>query len=164
MSSFKRNMVFFCETSKDTSYLCNSFRAKFSEKGKCFPTIEHYLAHNKAKLAGDLRMGDVILMTDDVELARKFGESIINHDEAKWQRLHFQILWSGIYFKSMQNKKLRIKLILALGRKLVYANGQDSFYGNGTDPELKVSSPFFTNSFNILGSTLMDVREPILTE
>ena len=109
-------------------------------------------------------MADIVLMTEDVELVKKFGKSIINHDEAKWQKVHFQILWRGIYFKFMQNKKLKIKLILTLGKKLIYANGQDSFYGNGIEPHHKVVSPFFTQGFNILGFALMDVREHILNE
>jgi len=164
MSAFCRNTYVFSESSEHSNYLCTTYESVFCDRGVSFQTVEHFLAYHKAECAGDNRMAEIILMTDNISLIKKFGESIINHDESKWQRIHFKILWRGNYLKFTQDRKLRNKLILTRGKRLVYANEQDPFYGNGTMPELNVVNPMYSQGFNILGFVLMDVRDQILFE
>lgn len=93
MASFARNTLVFDEKSETGKIFCNTYTADFHDGDKIFPTVEHFLAYHKAKLAGDSRMADIIMMADTISLVRKFSESIINHDEAKWQRVHLRVLW-----------------------------------------------------------------------
>lgn len=164
MTSFVRPSLVFSESSEDVNYLCNSYAAEIVEYGKSFPTLEHYLAYHKAKLAGDTRMADIILMTDTIHLVEKFADSIINHDEGRWQQAHFRFLWRGLCLKFTQNKLLKNKLLLTRGRRLIYANQDDSFYGNGTPPEMNVVNPMYCQGFNMLGYILMDVRDYLMNE
>lgn len=109
-------------------------------------------------------MADIILMTDTIHLVQKFANSIINHDESRWQQAHFRILWRGLHLKFTQNKHLKNKLLLTRGKRLIYANQDDSFLGNGTLPELDVVNPMYCQGFNILGYILMDVRDYLMNE
>ncbi|XP_074596460.1 N-glycosidase YbiA-like [Brevipalpus obovatus] len=164
MSIFARNSLVFSDSSEEGSFLSNSSAAEIVEYGRTFPTVEHYLAYYKARLAGDTRMADIILMTDTIPLVKKFADSIINHDEEKWQHAHFRILWKGLYLKFTQNKPLRNKLLLTHGKRLIYANDDDPFYGNGTPLDLSAANPMYCQGFNMLGYILMDVRDYIMKE
>lgn len=164
MTSFVRNSLVFSDSSEEGNFLYISHVAEIVEYGKSFPTVEHYLAYHKARLAGDTRMADIILMTNSIPLVKKFADAIINHDEDRWQLAHFRILRRGLYLKFIQNKPLKNKLLLTRGKRLIYANQDDSFYGNGTLPELNVVNQMYCQGFNMLGYILMDVRDYLINE
>lgn len=60
MTYVYRKTLIFCEQRECTSFLCNSYPAEFTENGKRFLTIDHYLAYRKAVLAKDKRLADII--------------------------------------------------------------------------------------------------------
>ncbi|XP_074604150.1 riboflavin biosynthesis protein VVA0006-like [Brevipalpus obovatus] len=161
---YYRRTLNFCEENSSTSYLCNSYLAPITDKGKCFASVDHYLAYHKAMLAGDKRLADIMLMTESVDLVKSFGRNIINHDESKWERIHFKTLRRAIYLKFIQNPDLMRKFSLTRGKRLVYANVKDSFYGNGTSPESFIMDAEDNEGFNILGYVLMDVRNDLFDE
>lgn len=159
--SSKSYIVFGDEYPHSFCYLSLSSRAKFVEDNNNFLSVHHYIAYHKARLAEDKRMMKMILMTENVDLVLSFANSIIGLDEEKWKSHHYSVLKRGLILKFTQNRDLLVRLLLTNSKKIIYANKDDSFYGNGTRPEDEVYQESKWNGFNVLGFTIMRIRNEL---
>lgn len=163
MGNFVLTSIIFSDDEHDVNnYLSNSYCCEFYEECREFITIDHYMAFHKAQLAGDDRMADLILETESVDTVKYFSQCIIKHDEIKWQRFRYSVLWDGLLLKFTQNPHLKYRLLLTGREKLIHTNKEDSSFGTWTNAHIKLDNQHYWRGCNILSNALMDIREAIM--
>jgi ribA/ribD-fused uncharacterized protein len=146
----------------------------FEIDGIVFPTAEHWMMLNKARLMGDSVAENAILRdmdtgspmgTPDPARAKKIGRQVKNWDEAKWEKHCFEIVVEGNVAKFSQDDDLR-KFLLGTGDMvLVEASPHDKVWGIGLrreEPESK--NPLKWKGKNLLGFAIMEARADIRGE
>lgn len=141
----------------DHSCLSNWFPARFALNGQEYPTTEHYMMAEKARLFGDEMNGEKILR------AKSLGRKVSNFDEGVWKEQRFEIVVSGNEAKFLQNEELGVFLRCTGSKVLVEASPRDRIWGigMGKDNE-KAENPLQWKGLNLLGFALMEVRERLL--
>jgi ribA/ribD-fused uncharacterized protein len=139
--------------------LCQWYPAGFDIDGVHYPTAEHYMMAEKARLFGDDAVLQKILAIDDPALAKQLGRIVKGYDDALWSEHRFEIVVRGNSAKFAQNEKLRAFLHSTGDRILVEASPDDKIWGIGmfeNHPDAR--SPAKWRGMNLLGFALTDVR------
>lgn len=139
--------------------------AAFTVESNRYPTAEHFMMAEKARLFGDVAAFERILAAPNPGAAKKLGRTVQNFDEQTWQRHRFEIVVRGNLAKFEQNKLLREYLLSTGERILVEASPMDRIWGIG----MGASNPHIENpekwrGLNLLGFALMKVRDRLRTE
>lgn len=131
----------------------------FEEKFMC---AEQYMMWSKAILFGDENTAELILNTNSPKAHQILGRQVKNFDLDKWNANARGIVFSGNYWKFMQNPDL-LEILLKTGNTtLVEASPIDKIWGIGLDEETaKVTPSNQWKGTNWLGLTLTEVREYI---
>ncbi len=136
--------------------------ASFSIDDVSYPTAEHFMMAEKARLFGDQDTRARILEAESPKAAKQLGRKVKNFDEAVWNANRFNFVVKGNYAKFNQNLNLQ-KFLLSTGDKvLVEASPVDRIWGIGlaaTDD--LASDPENWRGLNLLGFALMEVRQQI---
>ena len=147
----------------DQSCLSNWFPAVFTLDGVTYPTTEHHMMAEKARLFGDPEMLEAILQADSPGAAKKYGRQVKNFDPDIWHQHRFEIVTSGNVAKFAQNAEMK-ELLLRSGTKvLVEASPRDRIWGIGmgrNNP--KAENPREWRGQNLLGFALMEARDRLL--
>ncbi len=141
------------------------FAAGFDIEGIHYPTVEHYMMAEKAKLFGDDDMGKKILAAETPDKAKGFGRKVKNFDHDKWEQNCFDIVVAGNIAKFSQNRKLGNWLCGTAPQVLVEASPVDPIWGIGLhrdDP--RAQNPQEWPGTNRLGFALMVVRQHLLSK
>jgi ribA/ribD-fused uncharacterized protein len=127
--------------------------------GVTYPTAEHYMMAQKAKLFEDLDTLNKILVAPHPGAAKDLGRSVVGFDEQLWQQHRYEIVLRGNKAKFAQNKELYTFLLRSKNRILVEASPVDSIWGIGlaADDPLAMN-PAKWKGLNLLGFALMEVR------
>lgn len=136
------------------------FPLQFEENGTNYPTAEHYMMAGKAKLFNDDETLEEILNSDTPNQAKSLGRKVKNFDYQIWDRQKYEIVKRANLLKFSQNEKLKEFLLSTDDKILVEASPYDRIWGIGmleTDP--KAQNPSLWNGENLLGFTLMEVRD-----
>jgi ribA/ribD-fused uncharacterized protein len=161
---FETRFLFFWSSKRKGDILgpeCLSqwYPARFTVGGTTYPTAEHYMMTEKARLFGDLRMRSRILDAQTPRAAKSLGRKVQNFDEATWQRERLGIVVRGNTCKFRQNERLRRFLICTGERVLVEASPYDEIWGIGmAETDARATDPSRWQGQNLLGFALMQVR------
>jgi ribA/ribD-fused uncharacterized protein len=133
--------------------------AGFEIDGEHYPTAEHFMMAEKARLFGDEGARGRILAAPHPGAAKKLGRGVRNFDEAKWGEARFEVVVRGNLAKFGQNSALGEFLSNTGDRVLVEASPVDRVWGIGlaaVDP--RAEDPREWRGLNLLGFALMEVR------
>jgi len=135
------------------------YPSRFTLDGVEYPTAEHYMMAEKARLFGDTAAVEKILADPDPERAKAAGRRVQGFDEDAWTKARYDIVVRGSVAKFGSDERLRGFLLSTTGKILVEASPLDTIWGIGFDehqPEARLPSRW--RGLNLLGFALMDAR------
>ena len=115
----------------DQSCLSNWFSAPFEVLGQLYPTTEHFMMAEKARLFGDEDARMQILTAGSPGKAKAIGRKVRGFVEDTWRANRFEIVVQGNLGKFQQNEGLRKYLEGTGTRILVEASPKDRVWGIG---------------------------------
>ncbi|WP_046245893.1 NADAR family protein [Hymenobacter terrenus] len=138
------------------------YPATFEENGTRYPTAEHYMMAEKARLFGDDDTRAAILRTTHPNDAKRLGRKIAPFDEATWTAARMAIVVRGNALKFGQHPALATFLRQTGARVLVEASPVDSIWGIGLAQDSPhAAQPTEWRGLNLLGFALMEVRDQL---
>lgn len=135
------------------------YRADFHHGGVIYPTAEHWMMAEKARLFGDAKIESQIMGSNAPGNAKELGRKVSGFDETLWDQEKREIVRFGNILKFSQNPELEGILLDTGDHVLVEASPYDTVWGIGmkaTDP--RANDPEQWQGENLLGFVLMDVR------
>jgi len=124
-----------------------------------YPTAEHYMMAEKARLFEDNSTREKILSAGHPRAAKQLGREVRDFNEEIWAQHRYAIVVRGNEAKFAQNDELKLFLLNTKNRILVEASPVDRIWGIGLaadDPH--VENPENWKGLNLLGFALMQVR------
>ncbi|WP_338761592.1 NADAR family protein [Bernardetia sp. ABR2-2B] len=137
---------------------------EFSVNGIIYPTAEHFMMAEKARLFEDNKILEEILKAKTPAEAKKLGRKVKKFNDTVWKENRFKIVVEGNYHKfSDPDYKA---FLLGTGTKiLVEASPVDAIWGIGLAQDAKgVYNPNTWRGLNLLGFALMEVRDRLIHE
>jgi ribA/ribD-fused uncharacterized protein len=136
--------------------------AAFTVDGVSYPSAEHFMMAEKARLFGDAETRAKILAAGHPAEAKKLGRMVRGFDEEIWVNQRFAIVVRGNQAKFGQDPRLR-DFLLASGEKvLVEASPLDRVWGIGlTEDDPRARLPEQWCGLNLLGFGLMAARSQL---
>ncbi|AMA48116.1 MULTISPECIES: NADAR family protein [Flavobacterium] len=139
------------------------WQSSFTVDGIVFPTAEHWMMAQKAKLFNDDEMFDKIIHAKSPAQVKQFGRQVRGFDQKIWEDNRFEIVVQGNYHKFSQNEALKEFLLNTNNRVIVEASPVDKIWGIGlTGDDPKANNPKTWNGLNLLGFALMEVRDILI--
>lgn len=136
----------------------------FEIDGTCYPTAEHFMMAEKARLFGDVAIRSQILAACTPAEAKALGRKVANFDGALWERERFGIVVAANAAKFGQHPELREFLVGTGDRVLVEASPVDAIWGIGLAADHEdAERPEHWRGLNLLGFALMEVRGRLTT-
>jgi ribA/ribD-fused uncharacterized protein len=132
---------------------------EFSVNGISYPTAEHFMMAEKARLFGDKQILEEILKAKTPAEVKKLGRKIKNFDEEIWLENRFKIVVEGNYHKF--SDPIYTAFLLGTGNKIIVeASPMDTIWGIGLAQDSnKIYNPNTWRGLNLLGFALMEVRD-----
>ena len=133
-------------------------------EGIRYPTAEHYMMAEKARLFGAPEIHRQILLTGSPAQAKALGRQISGFRDEIWNAHRFDIVCRGNQAKFAQPPDLHDFLMRTGKRILAEASPVDSIWGIGLakdDP--RAANPLHWQGLNLLGFALMKVRDAFQT-
>jgi ribA/ribD-fused uncharacterized protein len=141
------------------------FSSSFKVDKITYPTAEHYMMAEKARLFNDYESLNKILSAPNPGTAKVFGREVKGFNENKWVENRFNIVANASYHKFNQNSKLKDFLINTKKRVLVEASPKDTIWGIGlAETDEGINQPVRWRGLNILGFALMEARAKLINE
>lgn len=150
--------------SKEVTSSCLSqwYHTSFIVNGRNYPTTEHFMMAEKARLFLDAAAEKRILLAKSPGEAKEIGRQVRHFDQATWEAKRFAIVVEGNMAKFSQNEGLKTFLIQTKKRVLVEASPVDRIWGIGLAKESKeAQNSLLWRGDNLLGFALMEVRDCI---
>ncbi|TKB47291.1 MAG: NADAR family protein [Mesorhizobium sp.] len=143
-----------------TSCFSQWWHAPFTVDGLSYPTAEHWMIAEKARLFGDAQTATQILEAASPKQAKQLGRQVSGFDGTKWDADKYRIVTEGSFQKFRQNAALREYLLSTHDRVLVEASPVDRVWGIdlAADDERAVN-PLLWRGENLLGFALMQARD-----
>ena len=159
----KLEYVFFW---RSNSYFSNWYPSDFVVDGIKYWCTEQYMMAKKAELFGDREIYNLIMHCNSQRDIKALGRKISNFNESVWVKNRERIVFEGNYAKFTQNPMLKSYIVKQKNKILVEASPYDRIWGVGVDSsDIEfISNPYNWRGLNLLGFTLMKVRDKILEE
>ncbi len=160
--------VFFWGHQKSKSGITKScfsqwYESSFEIDGIHYPTAEHYMMAEKARLFGDNEITLKIAAAKNPGEAKKYGREVKKFNEQIWIKNRFAIVVNGNKAKFSQNQDLKQFLLNTKDRVLVEASPVDKIWGIGlASDDPVIEDPNHWKGLNLLGYALMEVRDLII--
>ena len=141
------------------------YPAPFEIDGIVYPTAEHFMMAEKARLFDDPRALAQVLAAATPNEAKSLGRRVAGYDDARWTARRFDAVVEGNLAKFAQSNKLRAFLLATAPAVLVEASPVDAIWGIGMaadDP--RAADPLRWEGLNLLGFALMAVRDRLAVE
>jgi len=136
--------------------------APFTVEGIVYPTAEHWMMAEKARLFRDESVLKKILETATPAAAKKLGRKVADFESEVWDAHKSEIVEKGSFYKFSQHKELRDFLINTNERVLVEASPVDRIWGIGMAVDNPaINDPGKWKGQNLLGAALMEVRDKL---
>ena len=136
------------------------YESPFEVNGVYYPTAEHYMMAEKARLFGDNEIALKIASANNPGAAKKLGREVLKFDNHIWIKHRFGIVVSGNKAKFSQNPDLKNFLLNTKDRVLVEASPVDKIWGIGLVADNpSIENPYHWKGLNLLGYALMEVRD-----
>lgn len=124
-----------------------------------YPTAEHFMMAEKARLFGDDAAVERILRATSPGAAKRLGRGVRSFEQARWEAARFEIVVRGNVAKFGQSPLLREFLLGTAGRVLVEASPVDRIWGIGlAASDARAAHPDQWLGLNLLGFALMEAR------
>lgn len=144
------------------SCLSQWYQAGFTVDQVYFPTAEHWMMAEKAKLFRDQESLLKILDSQSPGKAKKLGREVKNFDISIWNDHKYDIVKVGNWYKFQQNPLLTNYLISTKDLILVEASPYDKIWGIGLAKDNEgITNPHNWKGKNLLGFALMEVRDSL---
>ncbi|MVT09628.1 NADAR family protein [Chitinophaga tropicalis] len=132
----------------------------FTVNNKTYPTAEHWMMAEKARLFNDTAIEEKILQAPSPARAKQLGREVKNFDPAKWDKEKFNIVVKGNLHKFSQHPDLKAFLLNTRDSVLVEASPLDRIWGIGIGANNEhAENPLKWRGQNLLGYALMIVRD-----
>lgn len=165
-SGKKIKFIFFwgLQPSKDgsisSSCLSQWWISNFVIENIQYPSAEHFMMAEKARLFSDEEVLDKILNSNSPAEAKKYGREVKRFDPKVWDENKMDIIVQANLAKFGQNEGLKEFLLNTKERILVEASPVDQIWGIGLAKDSKdASNPLKWRGENLLGFALMEVRK-----
>ena len=144
-----------------TASCCSQwFPAQFELDGQVYPTAEHYMMAEKARLFGDADMELAIMECKTPKEAKAFGRKVKNFDGEVWHKHCMQIVVKANHAKFLANPGFADWLIETAPKVIVEASMWDRIWGIGMVASAPgARDPKLWKGTNLLGFALMEVRD-----
>jgi ribA/ribD-fused uncharacterized protein len=144
------------------NYFSQWYPISFEVDGVKYKTAEHFMMIQKALLFKDSKTRDLMMNASGPQEVKKLGRSVINFDPVIWDQNKEDIVYRGNSAKFSQNKDFK-EYILSTGDSiLVEASPYDTIWGIGLpESDIRVHNPNEWHGLNLLGFTLMKVRDSL---
>lgn len=153
------------EGSIDKSCFSQWFPCPFTVDEVRYPTAEHYMMAEKARLFKDEENLEKILTAPSPALAKKLGRLVKNFNVQIWSERSFEIVTKGNLEKFKQNSDYKEFLLQTGNKVIVEASPFDKIWGIGMKQQNeKIHNPLLWNGLNLLGFALMKARDELLRE
>ncbi|MCF0073756.1 NADAR family protein [Dyadobacter sp. CY261] len=121
------------EKNGQVNHACLSqwWHAPFKIGDVFYPTAEHWMMAEKARLFGNNALRNKIITCESPGEAKALGRMVVNFDEDTWLKNRYDIVLEGSFQKFTQNPQLRTFLLNTSGRILVEASPVDHIWGIG---------------------------------
>ncbi|MEW2352589.1 NADAR family protein [Spirillospora sp. NPDC029432] len=154
--------VLFWGGKKEKGRLSQWYPSPFTLDGVEYPTAEHYMMAEKARLFGDTAAAEKILADPDPGRAKALGRRVKGFDEDAWTAARYGIVVRGSIAKFDSDDRLRNYLYSTTGKVLVEASPLDRVWGIGLDEHRpEALQPSRWRGLNLLGFALMDARDAL---
>lgn len=163
----KDDFVFFwrpCKPGKtDKGCFCQWCMSDFIINGQRYCCAEQYMMAKKAELFHDKEILKEILNERSPKRIRELGRLVKNFDVTIWNEHKVDYIRRANFVKFTQNRDLRDFICTTEGKILVEASPFDRIWGIGMgENNVKCFDPALWRGLNLLGFTLMEVRDEIL--
>ncbi len=158
----KQNEMEFYDLENENDYLSNWYASPFELDGIQFCCMEQYMMYRKAEMFRDEDAMAAILASEDPKEMKLLGRTVKNFYIRMWDGRSQLVLFTGLMAKFTQNEELREKLLSTGDAILVECSPTEEKWGIAvalTD-ERRLNPDFWTG-MNLLGYTLMEVREQL---
>lgn len=103
----------------------------FRDDKHSYPTAEHYMMAEKARLFGDREILAQIFETESPMAAKKLGRRVKNFDPVLWDAHKYNFVKQGNFLKFSQNTPLKNFLLQTGNKVIVEASPRDTIWGIG---------------------------------
>lgn len=143
----------------DASCLSQWYVAPFELEGVRYPTAEHFMMAEKARLFGDVEALARVLVAVSPADAKKIGRSVRGYVDTTWAAHRFEAVVRGNVAKFDANAPLRDFLLATGDRVLVEAAPRDVVWGIGLGRDNPLArEPSRWRGQNLLGFALIEAR------
>lgn len=144
----------------DKACLSQWYPASFVVNNITYPTAEHWMMAEKARLFRDDVAARGILAAETPKDAKAMGREVCHYNEDIWDACKYEIVVRGNIHKFNQNRDMGEYLLSTGDSILAEASPVDAVWGIG----LPADSPSIKNLYlwrgqNLLGFALMEVRD-----
>lgn len=148
----------------DRSCLSQWFPASFAIDGIQYPTAEHFMMAEKARLFDQSLLQDILLAPHPKD-AKALGRCVANFDSDVWDACAFDIVTRANVAKFSQNDDLQMFLLGVEELIFVEAAPRDKVWGIGLERMHRdAKNPFKWNGENKLGFALTVARNEIIKQ
>ncbi len=135
------------------------FESPFQIDGVTYPSAEHFMMAEKARLFGDESTLAQILQAPNPGAAKALGRRVVGYEETAWVTHRFEAVVQGNQGKFDQNPALGAYLSATGTQILVEASPVDPVWGIGlAQDDPRADDPASWQGLNLLGFALMVVR------
>jgi ribA/ribD-fused uncharacterized protein len=156
--------------SQEVSKTCFSqwYGSKFEIDGIVYPTAEHFMMAEKARIFESNSAANTVLLEKIIEAphpqkAKQLGRQIEGFTNEIWNQHRFDVVVRGNVAKFSQNLDLAEFLLGTGKRVLVEASPADKVWGTGlAEDHEDAINPFKWKGLNLLGFALMEARSILM--
>ena len=143
----------------DQSCLSNWFPAPFEVDRVRYPTTEHFMMAEKARLFSGAEFREKIILAETPREAKALGREVRGFTDDVWVASRFEIVVAGNLAKFEQNPEMGRFLVETGSTVLVEASPRDRIWGIGMGRNNEhATDPAHWRGLNLLGFALMEVR------
>jgi len=171
LANKKLKFLFFWGHQKDRNHNVTStclsqwYIQNFEVNGIRYPSAEHFMMAEKARLFKDKDALQRILNSKSPAAAKKIGREVKFFNQKIWEENRVKIVIEGNFNKFKQNPTLKEFIVKTRNRILVEASPVDKIWGIGLDKnDAFASIPIKWQGLNLLGFALMEVRSKLIAE
>lgn len=163
--STERFTLFYSSKSPFSQHHLVNFTVKTDEGEYTYNSAEQFMMAAKACLFQDDETWLKIMNEGRPQYQKKLGRLVKGYDDAKWDSIAKEVVYTGNYYKFTQNPELKLILLATEGTTLVESSPVDQKWGIGlsaSDPRALDRTRWLGT--NWLGEILTTLREDLIRD